>query len=453
MMPASPIGPEQRSDPVPSKLEHGRGSIPYHPGLHAIALLTAAATFPLIFMGGLVTSHGAGLTVPDWPNSFGYNMFALPWSYWVGGVVYEHTHRLMGSIVGMLSILLALWAWKTEERRWVRWLTVAVVGAVIVQGVLGGLRVVLVNLDLAIVHACIAQAFFGLAAAVAVVTSRWWMGAPGSAASRSAHSAQGLLILAGVALALIYLQLVAGAVMRHYQAGLAIPDFPLAYGHLVPPLDLTDVQLRTLNGERIAAGLTSTTTFQIGIHFLHRLGAVLVSIALVVLCHLALRRYADEPALRRPAVLLLVLLVAQLTLGVMTVLMRKPADVASGHVAVGALVLVTTCVPVSPRRPTALDWRRSRHEHWVRCSGPYFNNDCPAPPAGRRGFAPRHLNGPHETTLWYFRIAPHEPRRTERSLCCHHQSRARPAGPRPVQVAMGRFLRVDQAADESSSFS
>src|SRR5215510_14888143 len=98
----------------------------YNRSLHAIALLTAAATFPLIFMGGLVTSHGAGMSVPDWPNSYGYNMFLFPISMWKGGIFFEHTHRLMGTVVGMLSIWLAVSAWIREPRLWVRWLATAV---------------------------------------------------------------------------------------------------------------------------------------------------------------------------------------------------------------------------------------------------------------------------------------------------------------------------------------
>src|SRR6266850_615356 len=123
----------------------------YQPRLHRIALLTACATFPLIFMGGLVTSHGAGMSVPDWPNSYGYNMFLFPPRFWVGGILYEHTHRLMGTVVGLLSIILAIAAWKIETRKWVR------------------------NLGLAVLHACFAQAFFCLTALMAAVTSRWWI--------------------------------------------------------------------------------------------------------------------------------------------------------------------------------------------------------------------------------------------------------------------------------------
>src|SRR6476620_9462182 len=146
----------------------------YTRSLHMLALLTAAATFPLIFMRGLVTSHEAGMSVPDWPNSWGYNMFLFPPRLWIGGILYEHTHRLMATVVGMLAIALTVLSWKTETRLWVKWLCTSVRGAVIFQGVLGGLRVVLVKLDLAIVHACFAQAFFCLAAMTAVVTSRWW---------------------------------------------------------------------------------------------------------------------------------------------------------------------------------------------------------------------------------------------------------------------------------------
>src|SRR5205085_2725076 len=91
----------------------------------------AAATFPLIFMGGLVTSHGAGMSVPDWPNSYGYNMFLFPPRLWIGGILYEHTHRLMGTVVGMLSIALAITSWAVEKRRWVRLLAAATLAAVI----------------------------------------------------------------------------------------------------------------------------------------------------------------------------------------------------------------------------------------------------------------------------------------------------------------------------------
>jgi cytochrome c oxidase assembly protein subunit 15 len=369
----------------------------YNPSLHRLALLTAGATFPLIFMGGLVTSHGAGMSVPDWPNSYGYNMFTFPIAMWRGGIFYEHTHRLMGTVVGMLSIALTVWAWRTEPRRWVRWLATSVLGAVIFQGVLGGLRVVMVELDLAIVHACFAQAFFCLAVFTAIVTSRWWIEAPQRAMDRAALDANAMRRLfkfSAIAVVVIYLQLIVGAVMRHYEAGLA-----MSLSQLLPPT--SSEVLEAANADRaFNQHLPPVSMAQIWLHFGHRIGAVLVSIAVITAIILALRmqgrtrfeavagaffaaiagliglaatevvastkglfagvgvlitaiaaffilraflrRLGEARPVLAPAALLAALLFVQVTLGLLTVYLRKPADVASAHVAVGALTLVTT---------------------------------------------------------------------------------------------------------------
>src|SRR5688572_14820357 len=318
-------------------------------------------------MGGLVTSHGAGMSVPDWPNSYGYNMFTFPPSKWVGGIFYEHTHRLMGTVVGMLAIALAAVAWqmeiksfclwliarilrrpappweRTAERRWVQWLCLSVLAAVIFQGVLGGLRVVLVELDLAVVHACFAQAFFCLAALASIVTSRWWFDAPDLSQSGTFWDGKRLIAACVVALVAIYAQLVVGAMMRHYQAGLAVPDLPLAYGQVIPATDAAS--LRELNDHRAwTLNLPRVTAAQIWLHMGHRIGAVVVTLAILAAVAITLVNHRRERELLRPALLLVGLLLAQLTLGVLTVLWRKPADVASLHVAVGALTLVTTFV-------------------------------------------------------------------------------------------------------------
>src|SRR5436190_21339347 len=121
----------------------------YNRNLHRMALIVAWATFPLIFIGGLVTSKDAGLSVPDWPNSYGYNMFLFPPRLWNGGIFYEHTHRLYASFVGLLTVVLAIWTWFGEKRMWVRVLGLSCLSMVIIQGVLGGLRVVLLKLNLA----------------------------------------------------------------------------------------------------------------------------------------------------------------------------------------------------------------------------------------------------------------------------------------------------------------
>ncbi len=308
--------------------------------LHTLAVLTAATTFPLIFIGGLVTSHGAGMSVPDWPNSYGYNMFLFPPSKWLGGIFYEHTHRLMGTLVGFLAVLLTIVAWKVERRPRVRWVCTGVLVAIIFQGVLGGLRVVLVNLDLAVVHACVAQAFFCLAALSALMTSRWWIARQTAPASGLADRT--LARLAALCVVVIYGQLIVGALMRHYNAGLAIPDIPLAYGKWLPPT--TAEELTSINHLRLQEpGLLRVTLDQIWLNFGHRLGAILVSITVAVSAGWTLAR-SNESRLRRPAWLMGILLIAQLILGIFTILMRKPADLASTHVAVGALLLVTAFV-------------------------------------------------------------------------------------------------------------
>ena len=314
----------------------------YSAPLHAIALLTAAATFPLIFMGGLVTTKGAGLSVPDWPNSYGYNMFLFPPSQWVGGIFYEHVHRLMASVVGFCAIGLTVAAWRWESRRWARWLCTGVLGMVIFQGVLGGLRVVLVQLNLAIVHACTAQAFFCLAVLAVIVTGRWWLEAPDRSGAEGGAVGRRLVAIAVVTVGVIYSQLMIGAVMRHYQAGLAIPGVS-AYGHWFPPI--SGAGLAAVNQQRAwQYHMGPVTLAQLWLNMGHRLGAGLVSVAILTLGMTVLELFGSVKALVRPVCLLGVLLVTQVTLGVLTIYFRKPADVTSAHVAVGALVLATAFV-------------------------------------------------------------------------------------------------------------
>jgi cytochrome c oxidase assembly protein subunit 15 len=381
------------------------------PWLHRAALLTAGCTFILIFIGGLVTSNHAGMSVPDWPNSYGYNMFLFPPSKWVGGILFEHTHRLMGTVVGFWAVVMTLLAWgpgKTntgrkwiviitafasllnilgtgsmmafpgwyhlsaaaskplniasqalvtqfillllpaviaflcrtpEPRRWMRWTATACLIAICIQGLLGGLRVDLINLTLAMVHGCFAQASFCLIIFAAIATSRWWSSAP-DLSTDSLHG-KSLIRLAIASVCVVYGQLIIGAVMRHLGAGLAIPDLPLAYGHLIPPTN--ESQLHVANQLRIFKwGMDPVTLQQIWLHFAHRMGAVVVSLTLLGLIGSIVARHRHQPALLRPALLLGALLITQITLGILTVYLKKPADIASSHVAVGALVLATT---------------------------------------------------------------------------------------------------------------
>ena len=316
-----------------------RQEIRYNRGLHILAILTAISTFPLIFMGGLVTSHGAGLAVPDWPNSFGYNMFTFPPSQWIGGIWYEHVHRLMGSLVGFLAILVVVWAFLKENRTWVKWLAGGLLLMVIIQGVLGGLRVIWVHLDLAIVHACVGQAFFCMAGLMVAVTSRWWIEHQKEHGRGVSVAGLRLAKLAAIAVVLIYLQLIVGAIMRHYQAGLAIPDFPLHYGSVLPPA--SEQALDRVNQWRVGDQLEPVSLAQIWLHVAHRVGALIVTIAVLALGIVAIAYYGHQKLLLRPARLLVSMIIIQVALGILTILWRKPADVASAHVAVGALLLFT----------------------------------------------------------------------------------------------------------------
>ena len=188
----------------------------YSPWLHRIALLTAGATFLLIVIGGIVTSTESGLAVPDWPNTFGYNMFLYPLSEMVGGILYEHSHRLMGSIVGLLTIALFIMLILKDSRRWIKWLGLAALVGVSVQGVLGGLRVTELNLNFAIVHACLAQAFFALLCGICWFTSRDWIENQNlSERIGDDVSAKKLRRLSLITTCLIYIQLIFGAVLRY----------------------------------------------------------------------------------------------------------------------------------------------------------------------------------------------------------------------------------------------
>ena len=190
--------------------------IRYSPWLHRVAVLTAGATFLLIVIGGVVTSTESGLAVPDWPTTFGYNMFLYPLSEMVGGILYEHSHRLMGSIVGLLTITLLVMLLAIDTRKWLKWLGLVALIAVIIQGVLGGLRVTELSITLAILHACLAQAFFALLCGISWFTSRKWftntMQAEGVDNSQNTKRLQRLSLLTTC---LIYIQLIFGALLRH----------------------------------------------------------------------------------------------------------------------------------------------------------------------------------------------------------------------------------------------
>jgi cytochrome c oxidase assembly protein subunit 15 len=297
--------------------------------LNRFAWLSAVATLLLICSGGMVTSKGVGLAVPDWPTSFGYNMFLFPVSKWIGGIFFEHTHRLIASTVGMLTIILALWLWFAESRRWVRILGLAAVSAVILQGILGGLRVTMLKDQIGIFHACLAQAFFALMVIIALVTSRSW------SARVAAIRDVKLIRIALLTTILIYIQLALGATMRHQHRDLSITDFPTAYGQWIP--DTSPAAIATINAARDRVGMSDVSAAQIWLQMAHRFGAVLVAIG-VIWFFVCAHREKISP-LSGLSTSWLICVFVQIALGASTIWSNKAADVATTHVAVGATIL------------------------------------------------------------------------------------------------------------------
>ncbi|PYL28283.1 MAG: cytochrome oxidase biogenesis protein CtaA [Verrucomicrobia bacterium] len=308
--------------------------------LNRFAWFTAVASLLLICSGGMVTSKGVGLAVPDWPTTFGYNMFLFPVSKWIGGVLFEHTHRLIASTVGFLTIILAIWLWRTEDRHAVRMLGLIAVAGVILQGILGGLRVTMLKDQIGIFHACLAQAFLGLIVLIAITTTNFWRSLGVNLTGLTGQVSQPLLRIKMMAIATtiaIYGQLALGATMRHQHKDLAILDFPTANGAWIP--DTSATALAKVNAWRDARALSDVDAFQIWLQMAHRFLAALIGIAVIAFCVRVWKDAHAIAALRRLSILWVLLFLLQFTLGAWTIWSDKAADVATSHVAVGAIML------------------------------------------------------------------------------------------------------------------
>jgi cytochrome c oxidase assembly protein subunit 15 len=286
---------------LPALIEMNNHSTPW---LHRFASLLDFATFLLIVAGASVTSHRAGLSVPDWPTTYGNFMFSFPISKWVGNIRYEHVHRLIASMVGMLTIVLTFWLVRKEPRRWVCRLGIAALGVVIAQGILGGLTVkLMLPPPISIAHASLAEAFFCITLALALVTSERWI-----EASRPIEAVNAGLIrrfALGSTIA-IYLQIILGATIRHSESGVV--------AHIVGAVVV--------------------------------FGCVITSMVIILLAR-------NQKGFLRHAVLLLGLVTAQIALGLVTWMVRVPKNADSQlsgvqivvptlHLALGALILATS---------------------------------------------------------------------------------------------------------------
>jgi len=281
-------------------------STPYNPALHRFAIFTASVTLILIVAGALVTSNDAGLSVPDWPTSFG-SLYRMP--RMVGGVRFEHTHRMIAEFVGLCTIVLAVWTWRAERRRWLRLLAVGALGTVVIQGILGGITVLhYLPPAVSAAHAAVAQTFFCIAVCIAVFTGQQWIEpVPRVELDLQRPSLQTLTLLS---ILILYVQLILGAMFRHH-------------------------------------GMS---------WWAHVFNAPVVAVILTWTSVRALSQFTKIEAVRRPATLLLALLIAQLCLGFLAFVTRVawghdavqpelPMVISTvTHVAVGALLLATAVV-------------------------------------------------------------------------------------------------------------
>jgi len=290
--------------------------------LRRFAKLVAFSTLFLIFAGAMVTSTGSGLAVPDWPLSYGRVFPPM-----IGGIFYEHGHRMVAATVGFLVVIQAIWLQRREKKRFVRVLGWCALGAVIAQGTLGGLTVIfLLPHAISVAHAGLAEIFLCLNTSIAFFTSRSYD------AMRKLEKGDAPLGPSLGLVALVYLQILAGALMRHLGAGLAIPDFPLSFGRLVP----------------------SFTSAAVAVNFAHRCGAVLVA-ASVLAMFLRLLRFVPTHPLRQIATFLLLVVTMQVMLGAYTVWSGKQPVITSLHVMTGALTLATSLLLALTAR--TVGWR------------------------------------------------------------------------------------------------
>ncbi|MDB6055911.1 MAG: ctaA [Verrucomicrobiales bacterium] len=304
--------------------------------------LNAILTFFLVSLGGKVTSMGVGMSVPDWPQSYGYNMFFFPFDKWLGpgagGVFFEHSHRLLASLVGLFSIIAALWVAFAETRFWMKVMAFLALFSVAFQGLLGGLRVVLdkynLGMEFGLTHATFAQLFFSLVCALVLFRSNWWRNA--SPHPRAASLRPWILATCCI----IFVQLTVAATMRHQHAGLAVTDFPLAYGKIIP--SISPAAIASYNSSRIEISDSNPITASaVVLHMIHRLLA-LVIVGLIATCALKSRSIlGSSHKITVYNFLWLGLVALQFCLGIATVLTGKSADIATAHVAVGSLTLMT----------------------------------------------------------------------------------------------------------------
>jgi cytochrome c oxidase assembly protein subunit 15 len=322
-----------------------------HNWLRVFSKLTVLSTLFLIFVGALVKSHEVGLSVPDWPTTYGKQMFAFPLSDMVGGIFYEHGHRIVATIVGFFTMIQAIWLGFSYEPKWLKKLGYFVLATVILQGLFGGITVLFfLPPPVSILHGILAQTFFIMTIVLAYglsiertkrVEKKWPKGLQ-----------KGAIIIGGS----IYIQLILGALMRHTGSGMAIPDFPTMGGVWIPTF--SDNMINNINAILFDLNLDMVSRNQVMIHFIHRFGAVLVTGAIgyyVFRYHSFLKRHQLP---NMTLWLMVIIVIIQITLGVATVLSERSPYIASFHVVTGAVLLGLCTLFILRINPVKwMDWK------------------------------------------------------------------------------------------------
>lgn len=306
----------------------------YNAWLRRYSKLTIIVTLILIFLGALVNSFGVGLSVPDWPTTYGKQMFAFPWSDMVGGIFYEHSHRMVATLVGALTVGLTLWLYFANSRINLKKLGFLALTLVILQGFLGGLTVLFyLPATISILHGITAQTFLLTLIIIAYALSVEFQNRK---PVEYVHNKWIVLIFIAV-----FIQLMLGAWMRHTESGLAIYDFPLMAGQWLPILNQST--LNRINDWRFEMNLDPVTLFQVWIHFMHRLGATAIIVFTSIFGYQFFRnrtKYSQTIFLNVIALFTLIFL--QIILGMLTIWSIKGPLVTSLHVLNGAGVLGTS---------------------------------------------------------------------------------------------------------------
>ena len=321
--------------------------------LRRFSKLNVFSTLFLIFVGALVKSHEVGLSVPDWPTTYGKQMFAFPLSEMVGGIFYEHGHRMVATIVGFFTMVQAIWLGLSDEPNWLKKSGYIAFSLIVIQGLFGGITVLFfLPTPVSIIHGILAQTFFMMVIFIAY----------GLSIERSIRSykeipkdiRKGALLIGG----LVYLQLILGALMRHTASGLAIPDFPTMGGMWFPTF--SETMINNINATLFDMDRDMVARAQVIFHFIHRLGAVMVTGVVGYVVYRYRSTIKNIPILEKTLWWIVGIVLIQFTLGIATVLSERLPYIASFHVVIGAALLgictlfILRCHPVQ-----WTDWNRS----------------------------------------------------------------------------------------------